>query len=418
MTWRRQPAKQEYKSIYLNQFYDWVTGANTTAATFANNNTYTGLSAWTRNSGSLLSILGTENENDYGHIGVANGTTAVAAEQLKPAVNIQVELKPNGSGANTTGSSFFFRTRRHGSGAAWASATTDNGSLAAHYSFLSLTQSDSTYSGFAGGHDQVAIAGLAIGHGAGDIRGGTVNSPARVYAGYFEASVFSSAGQAIGAEIQVVNNSATAASHIDGGYPLRNTGLQLVSAINNTGSAPGSLYNAAYCKISTFTGSVNEAAYCGIFFEQNSCKEYLIDAYRATWGGTPPPFVRMANQMSIAARNSLSTLDLLLMRLDGNDAVEIFHGATGSSATDPTPVAFLLQNGNTNMAISPTGIIQINNTTSGTAPWATMTNTGATTAGQAPLFSPGAAGQPSGNTVTDWLRIDRAGVAVRFAGYR
>lgn len=410
VSWQRQPHGQFYRSVYQTQFYDWVTGVGSIPATFNNTNTYNNLSAWVRNSGSLLSVLGTDNETSYDHIGLANGTTAIAAAASKPLVNMQAEVKPNGASATSTGTSFLFRTRRHGSGAAWASATTDNGSLAAHYSALFMSSSDSTYSGYSSGHDQVALVGLAFAHAPSDDRGGTVMSTARVWGVYGEGVNWSTAGQGIGAEFKVVNNTgATALIYTNGGFANRNTAIQLTSAINEASASwiaghGGSLYNSMYVRYST-AGVPNAACYTGHYYEAESIKSYIHDANYCTWNGTAVPFARLRMDMPILALAPDGTTDNLLFKMRTTGTIDYY--LPSSSSTDNS-LRWLLQSGTVLASINPQGVLDFTNTTSNTAPIITVTGTGTTAFAIA--FTPGGTGQPSSNTISDWLAIRKNGV--------
>lgn len=246
----------------------------------------------------------------YQYLGVAHSSATAAATTNVPMVQMQAHIRPNAA-TNSTGGTWVYKTTRYGS-----SATTD-GNMAAHYSLLSQVESQSSYDGFAGGHDEVAIAGLAIIHGNGDARGGLANSNGRGYPGYLEGINFApTSGQIIGLEVKVVNNSGTDSQYFtDPGFTHHNIGLQLVGqaeeapysiAVGTGGPAAaacGGHFNMAAVKIVTSDSGATRGAWrAGIYFEQNSIKDYLIDAYQCSFGTQgPPPFARLAAGMPVVA---------------------------------------------------------------------------------------------------------------------
>lgn len=303
-------------------------------------------------------------------LSLAYQSPSASASLNQPVINSIVHIRPNGSATDQTGSTYLLKSIRYGSTAS------GDGTLAAHYSLLVQTESQSSYNGFAGGHDQVGVAGHVIIHGNGDGRGGLVNSPGRGYPGYFEGVLFSPSGQVIGSEMKVVNNSGTDAAYFGASaYTRLNFALQLVGqaeeapysvTVGSTGPAnvtAGSHFNTAAINIVTSDTSVTRPAFlAGIFFNQNSVKNYLIDAWSCTFGTQgPPPFVRMAPGMPITALQPDLTADsrlIMLQTVSGQH--NIFFGR--NSGADKN-IQFVAQGAPTTplLAINPLGILDLTN---------------------------------------------------------
>ena len=305
--------------------------------------------------------LGVVGGTTFNYIGVAHASSTVAAATNSPMFNMDAHIRPNQTQFTTpeTGASWMLKTVRYGSGSA---ATTNDGNLAAHYAFLVQAETDSIYTGYNSGHDEVAMAAILTVHGAGDARGGQYNSPGRGWAGYFEAINYSPTGQSIGMEIQVVNNAgATAAAYGSAGYSMHQYGVQLVSNANNIGATTGAITNSyqntAAIRLASTSAVTKNAFRYGMVVETNAVSDYLIAAYLGPVGATTswafPPFVILGTGQGIYVRSADGTTDSKLIATDPtSSALNLyFSKSTGSHLG----IGFVDQTGNTQMSIMPTG---------------------------------------------------------------
>lgn len=352
---------------------------------------------------SITSPLGLQGGTTYSMLGLKEGTSAIAAATFQPTINIRSHIRPNGT-AGLTGATVSIGVTRYGSNSA------GDGNMYAHAGLIVVCDTNSTAAPFSGSTDNVAGWFEALTHKNGDNRGGTANSIARSYAiharaanFYADASSPTTGGQAIGAEIKVVNNTGYTAVLPDAANIWnRNYGLQIVSNIDEDGGSSGSLYNSAGINIST--AGVYQAAFrIGMYIVQNSVKDIIIDAYQASWNGAVVPFARLANNSHVLARNAANGADVYLWRLGTGDTHDIFFGR--SAGTTDQNIQFITQAGSTNLSITPAGILNFiaGNVTAVAAGATTPTLTAIATA---------TSGMPSVGANTHWLKVQRAGTAL------
>lgn len=317
----------------------------------------------------LTNGLPVQSGNDYERVGISEGSTSPAAELLAPMLNYQRSVAHNGVDT-TQAADYYYQSVRYGSleqsiltctggssttivksSAGWttnqfagmqvdlvagtgsgqrkiiASNTSDTITIDGTFSPVPVSGSTTFVVNKGGAVDLYAHTVYAydastakpmnanhstIAMGAFSKQAATATGTA--FAGLFLADRDSSAGDAIGIEIDIVNNEASAAAT----YP---TSPKSTIALNIASFGSDAGYAGTYNSLGILLQALgaNDAMRTGMLFGANSVLTYGIDFSPLAAGSTTPKVIRLGSGHAIAAKDS------------GGTDVSIFEWTTGNT---------------------------------------------------------------------------------------
>lgn len=325
----------------------------------------------------LTNGLPVQGGDDYERIGVSEGSTSPAAETLSPMLNFQRFAAHNGV-STTQAADYYFQSVRYGSleqslvTATGGSSTTIVRSTSTwttnqfagmqvdlvggtgagqRAAIVSNTATTITISGTfspvpdatttfvvnkGGAYDLYALTCYA--YDASTAKpGNTLHSTIAVsgfskqaagatgtaFGALFLGELDSTDGNAIGVEIDIINNQASAA----GTYPSstkQTIGLNIASFCSDSGYA--GTYNSLGILLQS--GGSSSAMRTGMLFGANSVLTYGIDFSPLTVGSTTPKPIRLGSGHQIVGRNAANSADVAFLQWTTADAPLLYSNNT------------------------------------------------------------------------------------------
>lgn len=290
----------------------------------------TGKALITGAAANLASITGFYNETTYTRWALTEGTLTVPLDDSGPSVNMMRWVNPGGTSAGSGGSlvNYLFNT-------VWRPGARATNNPVGIYGLFAGISGQNLNVPTTGHHSVIALGGTA---------NNAVGTTIDAYGVLTLTNAFSTLANALGYEVDIINQTGIDATAIQSGVTAPATfGLNIAGF--------GAKKNSVAVYIQSNTTGVFRT---GIFFTANAVSEYAIDLLKVT-SAVP---IRLANNSALYARNQADSSDIGLLHLTTGNLVSLYGGQfTLSSAAAAT----------IGVAGSTKGTLAIAGNTSGTA---------------------------------------------------